>query len=64
MSKPDRRKSKPRSGDSLGKRPTRRGRTPRESLVTFFRSSPLAEAMAAGEIELKRDRDEIRDIGL
>jgi antitoxin Phd len=37
---------------------------PRESLVDFFRHSPLAEAMAAGEIDLERDRDEIRDLAL
>jgi antitoxin Phd len=37
---------------------------PRDSLVDFFRRSPLAEAMAAGEIDLERDRDEIRDIAL
>jgi prevent-host-death family protein len=35
---------------------------PRESLVEFFRNSPLAEAMAEGEIELERDRDAIRDL--
>jgi prevent-host-death family protein len=37
---------------------------PRDSLVDFFRNSPLAEAMAAGEIDLDRDRDEIRDLDL
>ena len=37
---------------------------PRDSLVDFFRHSPLAEAMAAGEIDLERDRDEIRDLAL
>jgi antitoxin Phd len=37
---------------------------PRDSLVDFFRHSPLAEAMAAGEIDLDRDRDEIRDLDL
>jgi prevent-host-death family protein len=37
---------------------------PRESLVQFFRNSPLAEAMAAGEIDLERDRDAIRDLAL
>jgi prevent-host-death family protein len=35
-----------------------------ESLVDFFRSSPLAEAIAAGEIDLERDRDAIRDLEL
>ena len=35
---------------------------PRESLVEFFRNSPLAEAMAGGEIDLERDRDAIRDL--
>jgi len=37
---------------------------PRDSLVDFFRHSPLAEAIAAGEIDLERDRDEIRDLDL
>ena len=37
---------------------------PRESLVEFFRNSPLAEAMAAGQIDLERDRDAIRDLPL
>lgn len=37
---------------------------PRESLVDFFRNSPLAEAMAAGEIDLERDQDEVRDLAL
>ena len=35
---------------------------PRESLVQFFRNSPLAEATAAGELELERDPDVIRDL--
>lgn len=35
---------------------------PRESLVDFFRNSPLAEAMAAGELDLERERDPIRDL--
>ena len=35
---------------------------PRESLVEFFRNSPLAEAMAGGEIDLERDRDATRDL--
>ena len=37
---------------------------PRENLVEFFRNSPLAEAMAEGEIDLERDRDPIRDVPL
>ena len=37
---------------------------PTESLVDFFHNSPLAEAMAAGEIDLERDWDEIRDLDL
>lgn len=37
---------------------------PRESLVDFFGKSPLAEAIAAGEIDLERDRDELRDLDL
>jgi antitoxin Phd len=35
---------------------------PRRSLVAFFRSSPLAEAMAAGELDLERDQDAIREL--
>jgi hypothetical protein len=42
----------------------RRVRPPRESLVMFFGRSPLAEAMAAGEIDLERDRDPIRELDL
>lgn len=37
---------------------------PRESLVDFFGKSPLAEAIAAGEIDLERDRDALRDLAL
>jgi hypothetical protein len=33
---------------------------PPEDLVRFFRESPLAEAMAEGELDLKRDQDAIR----
>jgi antitoxin Phd len=36
--------------------------TPPEDLVEFFRRSPLAEAMAAGELDLERDPDAIRDL--
>ena len=36
--------------------------TPRESIVDFFRKSPLAEAMAKGELDLERERDPIRDL--
>jgi antitoxin Phd len=35
---------------------------PRESIVDFFRNSPLAEAMAEGELDLERERDPIRDL--
>lgn len=35
--------------------------TPREGLVSFFRNSAFAEAMAAGEIDLEREPDQIRD---
>jgi prevent-host-death family protein len=35
---------------------------PRESIVDFFRNSPLAEAMAGGELDLERARDPIRDL--
>jgi prevent-host-death family protein len=35
---------------------------PRESLVEFFRNSPLAEAMVEGELDLERDRDAIRGL--
>jgi antitoxin Phd len=34
---------------------------PRESIVGFFRNSPLAEAME-GELNLERERDPIRDL--
>jgi antitoxin Phd len=37
---------------------------PRENLVEFFRNSPLAEAMAEGQIDLERDQDTIRDLPL
>jgi hypothetical protein len=37
---------------------------PRENLVEFFRNSPLAEALAEGQIDLERDRDAIRDLPL
>lgn len=37
---------------------------PRESLVEFFRNSPLAEAVAEGEVDLERDRSPIRDLSL
>jgi hypothetical protein len=33
-------------------------------LVEFFRTSPLAEAVSAGELDLERDRDPIRDLDL
>ena len=35
---------------------------PRESLVDFFRNSPLAEAMADGRLDLAREKDPIRDL--
>lgn len=35
---------------------------PRESIVDFFRHSPLAEAMAEGELDLERTPDPIRDL--
>jgi hypothetical protein len=35
---------------------------PRESLLEFFRNSPLAEAMAKGELDLERERDPTRNI--
>jgi prevent-host-death family protein len=35
---------------------------PPEDLVEFFRRSPLAEAMAEGELDLERDPDAIRDL--
>jgi antitoxin Phd len=37
---------------------------PRENLVEFFRNSPLAEAMAEGQVDLERDQDAIRDLPL
>jgi len=64
VSKHDHRKPKPRSRQSIEKQRTRRVHAPGESLVTFFAHSPLAEAMAAGELDLERDRDEIRDLAL
>jgi hypothetical protein len=64
VSKPDHRKPEPRSCRPVKKRPARRDRERRQSLAEFFRHSPLAEAMAAGEIDLGRDRDEIRDLDL
>jgi hypothetical protein len=35
---------------------------PPEDLVEFFRRSPLAEAMAQGELDLERDQDTIRNL--
>jgi prevent-host-death family protein len=35
---------------------------PRDSLVEFFRNSPLAEAMADGKLDLERAQDPIRDL--
>ena len=35
---------------------------PRESMLDFFRNSPLAEAMAEGELDLERERGPIRDL--
>jgi prevent-host-death family protein len=35
---------------------------PRESLVDFFRNSPLADAMADGRLDLAREKDPIRDL--
>ena len=37
---------------------------PRESLVEFFRNSPLAEAMAEDELDFERDRSPIRNLSL
>ncbi|HYJ80920.1 MAG TPA: type II toxin-antitoxin system Phd/YefM family antitoxin [Longimicrobiaceae bacterium] len=37
---------------------------PEEDLFTFLQSSPLAEALAAGEIDLERPLDFGRDIDL
>jgi prevent-host-death family protein len=37
---------------------------PRGTLLEFFQSSPLAEAMAEGKISFERDQDPIRDIDL
>lgn len=34
----------------------------RESLLDFLRNSPLAEAMAAGDLDLERDQDSVRDL--
>jgi prevent-host-death family protein len=38
--------------------------TRRENLFEFMRGSPLAKALAAGELELKRSRDLPRDVEL
>ncbi len=37
---------------------------PAHGLVEFFRTSPLAEAVAKGELVLERDRDPLRDVDL
>jgi len=37
---------------------------PRESLVEFFRNSPLAEAVAKEELDFERDRSPVRDVSL
>ena len=36
----------------------------RREFLDFFHNSPLAEAMAAAEIDLQRDWDELRDLDL
>ena len=36
----------------------------KDSLVAFFRTSPLAEAVAAGEVVIERDNAPIRDVAL
>jgi hypothetical protein len=64
VSKADHKRPESCRSQSVEKRPARRVRTQRDSLVAFFRRSPLAEAMAAGEIDLERDRDQIRDLNL
>jgi hypothetical protein len=61
VSKPDHKKPEPRSGQPVEKQPAPRAREQRQGLAEFFRHSPLAEAIAAGEIDLERDRDDIRD---
>jgi prevent-host-death family protein len=38
--------------------------TPADGLVEFFRKSPLAEAMAEGEVDLERERDPLRELDL
>jgi prevent-host-death family protein len=37
---------------------------PRESLVEFFRNSPLAEAVAEQDLDFERDPSPIRDLPL
>jgi antitoxin Phd len=37
---------------------------PKGSLLEFFQNSPLATAMAEGEVSFERDRDPIRDVDL
>jgi prevent-host-death family protein len=38
--------------------------TPRQSLLEFFRNSPLAKVMAEDELDFERDRSPIRDLPL
>jgi hypothetical protein len=64
VSKADHKRSESCRSKPDEKRPARRVRAQRDSLVAFFRRSPLAEATAAGEIDLERDRDQIRDLNL
>jgi prevent-host-death family protein len=37
---------------------------PHQSLTEFLHGSPLAEVLAAGELELERPRDTVREIDL
>ena len=42
----------------------RRLAAPKQSLIDFLRQSPLAAALAEGEFDLRRSRDEGRRIDL
>jgi len=42
----------------------RRARKPKQSFLEFMQNSPLAEAIASGELDLTRSKDTGRDIDL
>jgi hypothetical protein len=63
VAKPGRKETRS-SGQRTAEQATPRRAAESESLASFLRRSLLAEAMAAGELDLERDRDEIRDLAL